>query len=285
MYAAKDSGKGTVQVYTASMHETVLQRLTLEGELREAIAGHQFAVAYQPIVSLLTGGLDGFEALVRWNHPRRGTIPPVTFIPLAEATGLIVPLGEWVLREACQQAAAWRRTIPGAQDLSISVNLSVRQLQEAIIADVVAGALADSGLPAEHLLLEITESVFEHRGQIVLAALDRLHTSGVRLVVDDFGTGYSSLSRLHSLPFDKVKIDKSFIDKLAGGEPAPMVAATIAMAHSLKLHVVAEGVETEEQLAFLRKQNCDRIQGYLFSQPLPVDKLEAYLLERKVMTV
>jgi diguanylate cyclase (GGDEF)-like protein/PAS domain S-box-containing protein len=280
MYAAKDSGKGTVQVFTASMHETVLQRLTLEAELREAIAGHQLAVAYQPIVSLLTGRLHGFEALVRWNHPRRGTIPPVTFIPLAEATGLILPLGEWVLREACRQTAAWCRTIPGAQDLSLSVNISIRQLQDETMPDVVASALTDSALPAEQLQLEVTEGVFEHRGQLVRAVLDRLHTAGVRLAVDDFGTGYSSLSRLHSLPFDKVKIDKSFIDKLAAGEPAPMVAATIAMAHSLGLQTVAEGVETANQVPFLLLHHCDYVQGYLFGRPITGTEMEI-LLERQ----
>ncbi|MET0863284.1 MAG: EAL domain-containing protein, partial [Nakamurella sp.] len=280
MYAAKDSGKGTVQVFTASMHETVLQRLTLEVELREAIANHQFSVVYQPIVSLLTGRLHGFEALVRWNHPRRGTIPPVTFIPLAEATGLILPIGEWVLREACRQAAMWSRMIPGAQELSLAVNISVRQLQDVTFADVVADALTESGFATEYLQLEVTESVFEHRGQVVLAMLNRLHAAGVHLVVDDFGTGYSSLSRLHSLPFDEVKIDKSFIDKLIDGEPAPMVAATIAMAHSLGLSAVAEGVEAANQVPFLLLHHCDYVQGYLFGRPISGAEM-GILLERQ----
>ncbi len=267
MYAAKDSGKGNVRVFKAAMYETVLKRLVLDEELREAIDKHEFVLVYQPIVSLVTGHLQGFEALVRWDHPDRGLIPPATFIPLAEATGLILPLGRWVLREACRQAGKWGRSIPGAEGLMMAVNLSVRQLQDpAIVADVAA-ALADAALPPDRLHLEITESVFDFRAQIPFV-LNKLHQTGLQLVMDDFGTGYSSLSRLHSLPIDKVKIDKSFVDMLAGGGPAPMVAATIAMAHSLGLQTVAEGVETADQLPFLLHYHCDEVQGYLFSRPL-----------------
>jgi EAL domain-containing protein (putative c-di-GMP-specific phosphodiesterase class I) len=256
-----------------------VDRLTLDAELREAIDKRQFNLAYQPIVSLITGHLQGFEALLRWNHPDRGAMPPSAFIPRAEATGLIVPLGQWVLQEACRQARAWRQILPDAQDLTISVNLSVRQLQDPSILDVVAAALTDTGLPAGQLQLEITESVVGRRGQVV-AILDRLHATGVRLAIDDFGTGYSSLSRLHALPIDVVKIDKSFIDALAGGGPAPMVAATISMAHSRGLQTVAEGVETTDQLPFLRLHGCDNVQGYLFGRPLPADAVTALLRQR-----
>lgn len=269
MYAAKDSGQGNVEVFKASMHAVVLERLTLEAELREALRLHKLTLAYQPIVSLLTNRLQGFEALARWNHPVRGIIEPATFIPVAESSGLIVPLGEWVLREACRQASRWRLTIPGADDLTMAVNLSVRQLHDPKIAEVVADALAAASLPAELLQLEVTETIFERRGQLVIDILNRLHATGVRLVIDDFGTGYSSLSRLHSLPIDTVKIDKSFIDLLSGGGTAPMVAATIAMAHSLGMRAVAEGVETADQVPFLLLHGCDDAQGYLLGRPQP----------------
>jgi len=278
MYAAKDRGKGNVQLFESAMHATVLQRLTLDAELREAIDERQFALAYQPIVSLVSGRLRGFEALLRWNHPTRGVILPSTFVPLAESTGLIVPLGRWVLREACRQARIWRRLHSGGEELTMSVNLSVRQLQDSEILAVIAAALADAGLPACRLQLEITESVLDHGGQ-THAILERLHATGIRLALDDFGSGYS-LSRLHSLPIDEIKIDKSFIDDLAGGGPAPLVAATIAMAHSLGLQTVAEGVETSAQLPFLRHHGCDKVQGFLFGRPLAAAAIDALLSQR-----
>ncbi len=238
-------------------------------------------MAYQPIVSLITGHLQGFEALLRWNHPDRGVISPATFIPLTEDTGLIVPLGRWVLREACRQAFSWRLAHADAENLTMSVNLSVRQLQDPGILDVAAAALADAGLPAGQLQLEITESVLDQRGN-TLEILELLHATGVRLAIDDFGTGYSSLSRVHSLPVDKVKIDKSFIDHLADGAPAPMVAATIAMAHSLGLQTVAEGVETVDQLPFLHLHNCDDVQGYLFGHPMAAASVASLLRQRGI---
>ena len=216
--AAKTQGDGNVQVFDASMHDVVLEQLILQTELREAIDRREFVLHYQPVVSLITGHLQGFEALVRWNHPERGIIAPATFIPLAESTGLIVPLGDWVLREACLQARRWQDTHPEAGDLIMHVNVSVRQLKTGSLIDVVAGALAEAGLRPDQLELEITESVIMHRGD-ALTALDRLHAMGTRLAIDDFGTGYSSLSRLHLLPIDKVKIDKSFIDAITDGAP------------------------------------------------------------------
>lgn len=284
MYAAKDSGKGHVQVFTPSMHEAALQRLTLDAELRAAIDKRQFTLVYQPIVSLITGQLQGFEALLRWNHPDRGVVSPSTFIPLAESTGLIVPLGQWVIREACRKARLWRRIHPDAQDLVMSVNMSIRQLQDPAIFDIVAAALADADLPARNLQLEITESVMDERGQ-ALPALDRLHATGVRLALDDFGAGYSSLGRMHSLPIDSVKIDKSFIDALADGGAAPMVAASIAMAHSLGLQTVAEGVETVDQLPLLRVHGCDAVQGYLFGRPVTAAAIDALLWQRGTGTM
>lgn len=279
MYAAKTQGGATIQVFEPFMHDEVVERLSLETELRGALARHQFSLHYQPLISLVTGKLTGFEALVRWNHPERGLISPATFIPLAETTGLIVPLGEWVLRTACLQASHWQVTRPETRDLTMHVNISVHQLQNGSIVDVVSRSLTDAGLRAQQLVLEITESVVMHRGE-ALAVLDRLHGSGVRLAIDDFGTGYSSLGRLHSLPIDKVKIDKSLVDATAGGEPAPMVAATIAMAHSLGLETVAEGVESAEQLPFLRLHGCDEIQGYLFGRPVDAATVDALLRKR-----
>lgn len=279
MYAAKDLGKGNVQVFNEVMHETVLQRLTLDSELRAAIEGRQFFLLYQPIVSLITGRLQGFEALIRWRHPERGVVYPDTFIPLAESTGLIVPLGEWVLREACRQARTWHRIHAAAEELTMSVNLSVRQLQDPGILGVVASALADSGLGAGLLALEITESVIDQRGPI-LPTLEALHAAGIRLALDDFGSGYSSLGRMHSMPLDRVKIDKSFIDALSAGNPAPKVAAAISMAHSLGLQTVAEGVESADQLPFLRLHGCDEAQGYLFGRPMAAALADAMLGER-----
>lgn len=279
MYAAKEFGKGNVQVFNPAMHETVVQRLTLDSELREGIEGRQFFLVYQPIVSLVTGRLQGFEALVRWRHPERGVVSPDSFIPLAESTGLIVPLGEWVLREACRQARTWHRVHSGARKMTMSVNVSVRQLQDPGILDVVSAALVDSGQSPGLLELEITERVLDQRRQI-LPALDALHATGVRLALDDFGSGYSSLGRMYSTPIDTVKIDKTFVDALIDGHPAPMVAASIAMAHSLGLQTVAEGVESAEQLPFLRLHGCDAAQGYLFGRPMAASIIDALLRER-----
>jgi len=271
--------EGRVQVFEPSMHEAVLKRLTLDAELREAIAGHQFTLHYQPIVSLATGNLTGFEALIRWDHPDRGRVSPATFIPVAEATGLIVPLGEWVLRTACLQARRWQEANPETQDLQMHVNLSVRQLQSDSVVEIVGAALTDTRLSPDQLVLEITESAVMHRGES-LVVLDRLHETGIHFAIDDFGTGYSSLDRLHSLPIDKVKIDKSIIDSVSNGSPAPLVAATIAMAHSLGLQTVAEGVERAEQLPFLRVHGCDQVQGYLFGRPTDAATIDEMLGDR-----
>jgi diguanylate cyclase (GGDEF)-like protein len=281
MYVAKGRGHGNLQLFEPSMHEAALEQLTLETELRTAIADRQLVLHYQPVVSLITGHLRGFEALVRWNHPQKGLVSPVSFIPVAEATGLIVPLGEWVLRTACLQVRQWQDDHPQAPNLTMHVNISVRQLQNDSIVDMIRSALKEAGLSGEQLVLEITESVVMHRGE-ALTVLERLHEIGIRVAIDDFGTGYSSLGRLHSLPIDKVKIDKSFVDAIAGDQPAPMVAATIAMAHSLGLEVVAEGVETPEQLPFLRLHGCDEVQGYLFGKPVDSAEVDALLRERGI---
>ncbi len=276
MYAAKDAGKGVVQVYRASMHESVLQRLIMDAELRLAIDEQQFSVHYQPIISLISGQLRGFEALLRWQHPVRGDIPPSSFIPLAESSGLIVPLGGWVLREACTQAARWRRLFPPTRSLTMSVNLSVRQIQEPTLVATVLEALTDAGLEPGDLQLEITESTLDQRN-LILGVLHELHDKGIKLAIDDFGTGYSSLSRLHTLPVDRVKIDRSFIELLAGSNPAPLVAATVAMAHSLGMQTTAEGIESADQLPMLRMYGCDDGQGYYFGRPMSAEAATALI--------
>ena len=267
MYAAKDAGKGVIEVFRAAMHDSVLQRLIMDSELRRAVEHEQFTVYYQPTFSLVTGRLCGFEALLRWRHPTKGEIPPVSFIPLAESTGLIVPLGRWVLEQACRQAARWRTLVGPTDPLLMSVNLSVRQLHDPGLPDVVMSALRDAGLEPGGLQLEITESIFDQRNEIV-GVLRELHRAGVKLAIDDFGTGYSSLSRLHVLPIDRVKVDRSFVELLADGNPAPLVAATISMAHSLGMQTTAEGIESADQLPLLRLYGCDDGQGYHFGRPM-----------------
>ena len=281
MYAAKDAGKGVIEVFRASMHDSVLQRLIMDAELRQAVDDQQFTVYYQPTFSLVTGRLCGFEALLRWRHPTKGAIPPCSFIPTAESTGLIVPLGRWVLRQACRQAARWRRLLGPTEFLLMSVNLSVRQLQDPGLLDTVVSALADAGLEPEGLQLEITESIFDQRNQII-GVLGELHRAGVKLAIDDFGTGYSSLSRLHTLPIDRVKVDRSFVELLADGNPAPLVAATISMAHSLGMQTTAEGIESADQLPLLRLYGCDDAQGYYFGRPMTAKAATAVVRGHRV---
>ena len=281
MYAAKEAGKGVIEVFHAAMHDDVLQRLVMDSDLREALARDQFTVHYQPIVSLLTGRLRGFEALLRWRHPTKGDIPPASFVPVAESSGLIVALGAWVLDQACRQGARWRAMVPPTEQFRISVNLSVRQLQDTGLLDVVSAALADCGLDADDLQLEITESTFDRRNQI-LDMLQQLSAIWVRLVIDDFGTGYSSLSRLHTLPVDRVKVDRSFVEMLAGGNPSPLVAATISMAHSLGMQTTAEGIESADQLPMLRLYGCDDGQGYLFGRPMAAEAATALVRHRDI---
>jgi EAL domain-containing protein (putative c-di-GMP-specific phosphodiesterase class I) len=281
MYAAKDAGKGVIEVFRASMHDSVLQRLIMDAELRRAVDHEQFRVYYQPTFSLVTGHLCGFEALLRWRHPSKGEIPPCSFIPLAETIGLIVPLGRWVLREACRQAARWRKLVGPTDNLVMSVNLSVRQLQDHGLVDTVIDVLSDAGIEPASLQLEITESIFDQRNQVI-GVLGELHGAGVKLAIDDFGTGYSSLSRLHTLPIDRVKVDRSFVELLADGNPAPLVAATISMAHSLGMQTTAEGIESADQLPLLRLYGCDDGQGYHFGRPMTAKAATAVVRDHLV---
>jgi diguanylate cyclase (GGDEF)-like protein len=268
LYQAKAAGKDGYAVFHQDMESTFRHRLERESELRLAIEARQLRLDYQPIYSLITGDIDGVEALVRWEHPTEGTIPPSQFIPLAEETGLIVPLGEWVLGEACRQAHAWHRDHPELSDLIVGVNLSGRQLAHADVAAVIANVLATTGLRPDRLFLEITESVLMHDADHTVTVLTALKALGVRVGVDDFGTGYSSLSYLKKFPVDILKIDKSFVDGLGvEDQDTAIVGATITLAHALGLLSTAEGVETAIQAQVLTELGCDKAQGYLYCRP------------------
>jgi diguanylate cyclase (GGDEF)-like protein/PAS domain S-box-containing protein len=276
MYRAKEVGHNGFQFYVQEMGIQARQRMELETALHGALGRQEFRLHYQPQVDLKSGRISGVEALIRWTHPVLGVIPPVRFIPLAEETGLIVPIGEWVLGTACVQAKSWHDA--GYGDLSMAVNLSARQFQQNDMAETVRRVLAETGLAAEHLELELTETLLMQDSETVVNALRKLKTIGVTLSLDDFGTGYSSLSYLKRFPIDVIKIDRSFISDLAGNaDDASIACAIIAMAKILKMKTIAEGVETAEQLGFLTANHCDAIQGYYFSRPLPAEEISAQL--------
>lgn len=276
MYLAKEQGRNKYQFYTQAMNEAALEKLSMENDLRRALNREELEVHYQPIVDLVTGRINGVEALVRWRHPQLGLIEADKFYPLAEETGLIVPLGEWVLRTACAQNKAWQKA--GFPPVYVSVNLSVRQFQQQNLADTVIRVLADTGLDPKYLQLEITEDIAMHHEERVIPKLRNLKNLGVHIAIDDFGTGYSSLSCLKKFPVHKLKIDQTFIHNLTEDAcDSAITSSIISMAHSLGLQVVAEGVETEAQLAFLRDGWCNEVQGYLFSSPLPAKAFERFL--------
>jgi diguanylate cyclase (GGDEF)-like protein/PAS domain S-box-containing protein len=269
MYQAKANGKGRAEYFNEAMRERVISRIETESGLRKAIDNNQLVLHYQPIVSLSNDCICGFEALVRWNHPERGLIYPGEFIPVAEESDLIIHLGRWVLHESCRQMAEWHRSFASVSPLTINVNVSTRQLCDSRFVEEVELALAESGLNPEALSLEVTEGSLMGNAEQTLATLDRLKAIKVRLEIDDFGTGYSSLSCLQRLPFDTLKIDRSFVCEMsAGNDSADIVKAIVEMAHSLRLEVIAEGVETEEQLSQLRELGCNSVQGFLFSRPV-----------------
>jgi diguanylate cyclase (GGDEF)-like protein/PAS domain S-box-containing protein len=280
LHRAQSSGTARHEVFDRAMHERAVARLQLENDLRLAVEREEFLVQYQPIVSLATGRIMGLEALVRWQHPKKGLVPPMEFIPLAEETGLIVPMGFWVLREACVQM---RDGLSFSADLPllISVNLSARQFSQPDLVDQIERILGDSGVEARSVMLEITESVVMEHAESAAAALAQLKTLGVQLSIDDFGTGYSSLSCLHSYPIDTLKIDRSFIGNM-GADPRNLeiVRTIVALAGNLGMHVTAEGIETAEQLAQLRALQCDYGQGYLFSKPMDGEPIKRLLASR-----
>lgn len=281
MYQAKAAGGGAYQFFTAEMNAHIMVRVALENSLRQAIRNQEFELHYQPQVDGASGELLGLEALIRWNHPEQGPISPARFIPIAEEAFLINPIGEWVLREACRQARAWMDQ--GLAPRVMAVNLSAVQFRQQNLVDQVASALQASGLEARWLELEITESAFIHNTERIIELLGQLRGLGVKLSVDDFGTGYSSLGYLKRLPFDKIKIDQSFVRDLPGNpDDAAITRAIIGIAGSLHKEVIAEGVETAEQREFLLHQGCLSMQGYFFARPMPARALEAWLRAGKV---
>ncbi|MCC6175671.1 MAG: EAL domain-containing protein [Chloroflexi bacterium] len=277
LYRAKDAGRARHSVFDPSTGQFSVDRLDLESELRRAVERDELRLHFQPLVDLESGRVLGAEALVRWKHPRRGLIPPSEFIPMAEENGLIVPLGWWVLRQACAQLGRWRASGITPPPFFVSVNLSVRQFQRADLVDIVADALRETGINAASVELEITESMLVGDGHEILAKLQALKDSGVSLAIDDFGTGYSSLSYLQRLPVDTLKIDQSFVRALGGQKDRAIVEAIASLAHALGLTVTAEGIETPQQATLLKALRCERGQGYYFSRPLAPDAFVQFL--------
>ena len=276
MYRAKGDGKGRFEVYERGMHAAVVERMALKADLRRGVEAGEFHAYYQPIVELATGRATGVEALVRWHHPDKGIVAPITFIPLAEETGLIVRIGREVLRQACRDLASWQRELGAVAPSTVSVNLSARQIADPALLNEVTAALAEAGLPPSALTLEVTESVLLSDTDAAAGTLQMLKRMGVSLALDDFGTGYSSLSHLERFPVDIVKIDKSFVDGL-GTADSPLVAAIVHLGAMFHLAVTAEGIEDERQLARLQQLGCLSGQGYYFARPLPAEQLRAQL--------
>jgi len=271
LYGAKADGRGTYRFFEPEMNTRMKTRRELEMDLRKALVGKEFELHYQPLVNLESNDVNAFEALLRWNHPRRGLISPADFIPVAEETGLIVPLGEWVLKSACYEAVDW------PDHIKVAVNLSPAQLNNRNLLNVVIGALAETGLPARKLQLEITETVLLQNTFATLATLHELRKLGVQIALDDFGTGYSSLSYLRSFPFDKIKIDRSFIQDLSNGDqPVAIVQAVANLAKCLNMTSTAEGVETQQQMDMLQSMGCSEMQGYLFSRARPAKEIRQF---------
>lgn len=266
MYSAKALGKAQYQVFNARMHMHALTLLQIESDLRRAIEREEFQVNYQPIVSLESGRIRGFEALVRWRHPERGLISPSDFIPIAEETGLVIQIDHWVLKQACSQMRRWQEALPVTRGMKISVNLSCKQFMQPTIVEQVLEILQETGLDAGSLKLEITESVMMERGDYAMSVLEQLSKAGIELSLDDFGTGYSSLSYIHRFPVTALKIDQSFIKRLGGEQNGEIVRAVVALARNLGLEVVAEGIETVAQLAQLKALGCEQGQGHYFSE-------------------
>jgi len=279
MYRAKERGRNRIESFQRGMRAIALERLEVESDLRRAIDRGEFFIEYQPIVELDSGRLIGFEALVRWQHPDRGSVLPDRFISVAEETGFIVPIGQWVLMEACLQMQRWNAKHSPPTPLSISVNLSGRQFAHSNLLEQITRTLEITGLDPRLLKLEITESVVMESVESAAGTLEKLRALGVELSIDDFGTGYSSLSYLHRLPIDILKIDRSFVSRMAeNNENKEIVRTIIMLAKTLGMGVIAEGVETKEQSALLRELECQCVQGYLISKPLDAETTDRLIL-------
>jgi diguanylate cyclase (GGDEF)-like protein len=277
MYQAKKNGPHSYQFFKQSMSIRAVERQSIEESLRRAMERDEFALHYQPKINVKTGAITGVEALIRWTHPERGMIPPSQFIPVAEDTGLILPIGGWVLGEACAQSKAWRNA--GLPDVTMAVNVSAMEFQDPNFLEHLFQVLEETATDPALLKIELTESVLMKNAERAIIVLRKMRESGIKVAIDDFGTGYSSLSYLQRFPIDELKIDQSFVRQIgsADGDTA-IVTAVISMARSLRLRVVAEGVETVEELEFLREQQCDEVQGYYFSKPVPPDLLAGLLV-------
>jgi EAL domain-containing protein (putative c-di-GMP-specific phosphodiesterase class I) len=275
MYRAKTAA-AEYECYDPGMHADLVERLQIAADLRQALVAQDFVLHYQPTLALGTGQITGVEVLVRWQHPTRGLLPPGAFIPLAEQTGLIHPLGRWVLQQACIQAVEWQRLCP----MTMSVNISACQLRQQEFVEEVRTAIADSGLDPASLILEVTESVLMEHSDENLLALNRLKETGVQLAIDDFGTGYSSLSYLHSFPVDVLKIDRSFVERLAGrSRESELVQTIVRLGQGLRLTTVAEGIEDHRQFLALKRLGCEFGQGFYFAKPQPAEDIDKLLVE------
>jgi diguanylate cyclase (GGDEF)-like protein len=275
LYRAKGDGRGTFRFFEAAMDLQMQTRRIMEQDLRKALQAGEFELYYQPVVNLARNAISGFEALIRWNHPVKGLVSPASFIPLAEEIGFIVPIGEWVIRQACTTAAQW------PQDLHVAVNISAAQFRSPGLMQVIVGALGASGLAPTRLEIEITETVLLQNRETTLAVLHQLRALGIRIAMDDFGTGYSSLTYLQCFPFDKIKIDRSFVKDIAENTGSlNIVRAVAAMANGMGMTATAEGVETAEQLQTITSEGCTEMQGFLFSKPLPAAEIERLFLSQ-----
>jgi diguanylate cyclase (GGDEF)-like protein len=276
LYRAKGDGRGTFRFFEPAMDLQMQTRRTMEQDLRKALVAGEFELYYQPVVNVASNAISGFEALIRWNHPKQGLIAPAAFIPLAEEIGFIVPLGEWVIRQACATAAAW------PEHLNVAVNISAAQFRSPGLMQVIVGALGASGLSPTRLEIEITETVLLQNRENTLSVLHQLRALGIRIAMDDFGTGYSSLTYLQCFPFDKIKIDRSFVKDITENTGSlNIVRAVAALANGMGMTATAEGVETSEQLDTITSEGCTEMQGYLFSRPLPVAEIERLFLSRR----
>jgi EAL domain-containing protein (putative c-di-GMP-specific phosphodiesterase class I) len=285
MYRAKEGGKARFEVFDSSMHSHAVALLQLENDLRRAIERREFKVYYQPIVNLDTDEVSGFEALLRWYHPERGLVPPDEFIGIAEETGLIVDIGILVLRESCRQLREWQSR-PGLKSLTVAVNLSAKQFAQPDLVSQIKDILLETGLDAQYLKLEITESVVMENAEVARTMLSQLCALGVQLSIDDFGTGYSSLSYLHRFPVKTLKIDRSFIGRMgANGENSEVVKTINTLANNLGMSVVAEGIETEDQLMQLKAMGCGYGQGYLFSRPLTTEAATLFVRKHSAVAM